>query len=251
MKLRYKIPAGVGAFVLVTVAAAAVVLSRSAPCPADEREGAGTNAMSAYVYRCYGGTEVLSLEDRTRPKPAAEELLIRVAAAGVNPYDWHHMTGSPYLMRLMIGLGRPREIRLGADFAGTVVAVGEAVTRFSVGDQVFGGATGAFAEYLTVAQDGAVALKPPNVSFEQAASIGIAAVTALQSLRDHAGVRAGDRVLINGASGGVGSFAVQIAKWMGAEVTGVCRGSGSTAHPDSCRTQLTRTTDKRSASDCR
>ncbi|WP_405240300.1 NAD(P)-dependent alcohol dehydrogenase [Lentisalinibacter orientalis] len=178
--------------------------------------------MRAWVYRCYGTTEVLSLERLDRPVPADDELLVRVAAAAVNPYDWHFMTGSPYFMRLMTGLSRPKEIRLGADFSGTVVAVGADVTRFSPGDEVFGGASGSFAEYLTVAEDGPVAAKPASVSFEQAAAVGIAGFTAIQALRDHGALEPGEAVLINGASGGVGTFAVQIAHAMGAEVTGVC-----------------------------
>jgi len=221
MKLRYKILTGTAVFLGITVAAIALLLSHEAPCPAPPPDSESGDAMQAWVYRCYGNTEVLSLERRDRPVPAADELLVRVAAAGVNPYDWHHMTGSPYLMRLMIGLGRPDDIRLGADFSGTVVAVGAEVTRFSPGDEVFGGASGSFAEYLTVAEDGAVAAKPENVSFEQAAAAGIAAFTAIQALRDDGAVEAGEAVLINGASGGVGTFAVQIAHAMGAEVTGV------------------------------
>jgi len=222
MKLRYKILTGTGVVLVVAVVAAAFWLSHEAPCLAPPPGSESADAMHAWVHRCYGTTEVLSLERHDRPVPAADELLIRVAAAGVNPYDWHFMTGSPYLMRLMSGLGRPNDIRLGADFSGTVVAVGEDVTRFSPGDEVFGGAAGSFAEYLTVREDGAVAAKPANVSFEQAAAVGIAAFTAIQALRDHGELESGEAVLINGASGGVGTFAVQIAHAMGAEVTGVC-----------------------------
>ncbi len=222
MKLRYKILTGACVFLVVAVAGIAFVLSHEAPCPAPPPDSESGDAMRAWVHRCYGTTEVLSLERHERPVPAADELLVRVAAAGVNPYDWHFMTGSPYLMRLMTGLSRPNEIRLGADFSGTVVAVGADVTRFSPGDEVFGGASGSFGEYLTVAEDGAVAAKPANVSFEQAAAAGIAAITAIQALRDRGAVESGEAVLINGASGGVGTFAVQIAHAMGAEVTGVC-----------------------------
>ena len=222
MKLRYKILTGTVAVLVVAVAAIAFVLSHEAPCPETPPGAESGDAMRAWVYRCYGTTEVLSLERRDRPLPAEDELLVRVAAAAVNPYDWHFMTGSPYFMRLMTGLGRPNEIRLGADFSGTVVAVGADVTQFSPGDEVFGGATGSFAEYLTVAEDGPVAAKPANVSFEQAAAVGIAGFTAIQALRDHGALEAGEAVLINGASGGVGTFAVQIAHAMGAEVTGVC-----------------------------
>jgi NADPH:quinone reductase-like Zn-dependent oxidoreductase len=130
--------------------------------------------------------------------------------------------GTPYLVRLDRGLGKPDDPRIGVDFAGTVEAVGKSVTHFKPGDEVFGGKLGALGEYLSVREEGAIALKPSNVTFEQAAAVPIAAVTALQALRDKAHVRAGQKVLINGASGGVGTYAVQIAKSMGAEVTGVC-----------------------------
>jgi NADPH:quinone reductase-like Zn-dependent oxidoreductase len=147
-----------------------------------------------------------------------------VHAAGVNPYDWHFMRGSPFLMRLMVGLGSPKDPRMGVDFAGTVEAVGAAVTRYRVGDPVFGGASGSFAEYVVIREDRAVTGKPDNVSFEQAAGVPIAGLTALQALRDQGRLQPGERVLINGASGGVGTYAVQIAKAMGAHVTGVCSG---------------------------
>jgi NADPH:quinone reductase-like Zn-dependent oxidoreductase len=139
----------------------------------------------------------------------------------LNPLDWHYMRGTPYLMRLGSGLRRPKDTRLGVDYAGTVEAVGRNVTRFKPGDEVFGGRSGALAQYVVARQDRAVALKPANLSFEQAGAVGIAGTTALQGLRDAGRLRAGDKVLINGASGGVGTFAVQIAKSMGAEVTGV------------------------------
>jgi NADPH:quinone reductase-like Zn-dependent oxidoreductase len=165
---------------------------------------------------------VLEFAAVERPEPAAGQVLVKVRAASVNPLDWHFMRGSPYFMRLMSGIGTPADTRLGVDFAGTVVAVGESVTRYQPGDEVFGGATGAFAEYVVVRESGAIALKPGNVSFEEAASVPIAAITALQALRDKGQLQAGQKVLINGASGGVGTFAVQIAKALGAEVTGVC-----------------------------
>ncbi|MEM9529688.1 MAG: NAD(P)-dependent alcohol dehydrogenase [Pseudomonadota bacterium] len=152
----------------------------------------------------------------------SNEIRVRVRSAAVNPLDWHYMRGSPYLMRLGSGLGRPEDPKAGVDFAGEVEAVGDAVTRFAPGDRVFGGASGAFAEVLTINEDRAVAKIPDGISYEQMASFPIAAITALQALRDHANLQAGQRVLINGASGGVGTFAVQIAKAMGAEVTGVC-----------------------------
>jgi NADPH:quinone reductase-like Zn-dependent oxidoreductase len=165
---------------------------------------------------------VLKLEDIAKPVPAADEVLVRVHAAAVNPLDWHYLRGKPYIMRMGVGFGAPDNTRLGVDFAGTVEAVGGSVTRFKPGDEVFGGKFGAFAEYVSVHQDHALALKPANMSFEQAASVPIAAITALQALRDKGHLQPGQKVLINGASGGVGTFAVQIARSMGAEVTGVC-----------------------------
>jgi NADPH:quinone reductase-like Zn-dependent oxidoreductase len=178
--------------------------------------------MKAVVYCDYGPPSVLRLEQVEKPAPKDDQLLVRVQAVSVNPLDWHVMRGSPYLMRMMAGLRKPKEIRLGVDFAGTVEAVGSKVTRFAPGDAVFGGLDGAFAEYLVIRETGAVAAKPANVTFEQAAGVPIAGLTALQSLRDRARAHPGQRILINGASGGVGTFAVQIAKAYGAHVTGVC-----------------------------
>jgi NADPH:quinone reductase-like Zn-dependent oxidoreductase len=178
--------------------------------------------MKAAVYCDYGSADVIKLEDVEKPVPADDELLVKVRAAAVNPLDWHYVRGTPYLLRLQAGLRRPKILQLGVDFAGTVEAVGRSVTRFKPGDAVFGGRTGAFAEYVTVRESRAVVAKPERLSFEQAAAIPIAAVTALQGLRDKGKVQPGQKVLINGASGGVGTFAVQIAKSMGADVTGVC-----------------------------
>ncbi len=178
--------------------------------------------MKAIAYSCYGSTDVLRFEDIEKPMPTDDQVLVKVAAAAVNPLDWHFMRGTPYFIRLMTGLGAPDNLGVGVDFAGTVEAVGAKVTRFKPGDEVFGGGNGAFAEYVSVHEGGALALKPVDVSFEQAASSPIAAITALQALRDVGKVEPGQKVLINGASGGVGTFAVQIAKALGAEVTGVC-----------------------------
>ena len=164
--------------------------------------------MKAVVYRCYGPPDVLTIEDLEKPMPGPDELLVRVHAASVNPYDWHFMRGSPYLMRLGSGIGAPSNIRIGADFAGTVEAVGSNVTRFGPGDEVFGGTSGAFGQYVTPKADRGIARKPAEVTFEQAASAPIAAVTALQALRDHGQLEPGQKVLINGSSGGVGTFAV-------------------------------------------
>ncbi len=222
MKLRYKIAGGILGFFAVVISSLALVLSYSAACEPAPAVSEETELMKANVYRCYGSPDVLSFEDVEKPTPADNEVLIKVQAASVNPLDWHYMRGSPYLMRLGTGLGAPKDIRLGVDFAGTVESVGSNVTRFKAGDEVFGGRGGAFAEYVLVPEDRAVALKPPNMTFEQAASVPIAAITALQALRDKGKIKSGQKVLINGASGGVGTFAVQIAKSFGAEVTGVC-----------------------------
>ncbi len=222
MKLRYKILNGVLIVMLLAAISLGLILSHNAACgPAPELSGQ-IETMKAVVYRCYGPPDVLRLEDVAKPVPGDDEVLVRVHDASVNPYDWHFMRGSPYIMRPGSGIGSPKDTRLGVDFAGTVEAVGSNVTKFRPGDEVFGGRSGAFAEYVTVREDRAIALKPDNVSFEQAASVGIAGTTALQALRDEGRLQPGQKVLINGASGGVGTFAVQIAKALGAEVTGVC-----------------------------
>jgi len=180
------------------------------------------NPMKAIVY-CDYGVPNLKFQEIEKPTPADDQLLVKVRAASVNPLDWHFVEGTPYFMRLMgVGLRKPKDTRLGVDFAGTVEAVGKNVTKFKPGDEVFGGRTGAFAEYVCVREGRAVALKPANITFEQAASVPIAAITALQGVRDKGKVQPGQKVLINGASGGVGTFAVQIAKAAGADVTGVC-----------------------------
>ena len=202
---------------------AAVVISHDAPCiRGDSPAAGGASQMKAIVYRCYGPPDVLALEDVDRPAVADDEVLVRVLAASANPLDWHYMRGTPYIMRMDAGVGAPKVARLGVDFAGTVEAVGRNVTRFRPGDEVFGARQGAFAEYVAVRESRSLVPKPANVTFEQAASVPIAAVTALQALRDKGGIQPGHSVLINGASGGVGTFAVQIAKSFGATVTGVC-----------------------------
>jgi NADPH:quinone reductase-like Zn-dependent oxidoreductase len=222
MKLRFKIVNGVLIVVSLAVISLGLVLSHDSACgPAPEISGQA-ETMKAVVYRCYGSPDVLRLEDVEKPVPADDEVLVRIHAAAINPYDWHFMRGSPYIMRLGSGIGAPKDTRLGVDFAGTVESVGSGVTRFQPGDEVFGGRSGAFAEFVTVRENRAIAHKPDNISFEQAASVGIAGITALQALRDRGQVQTGQKVLINGASGGVGTFAVQIAKALGAEVSGVC-----------------------------
>jgi NADPH:quinone reductase-like Zn-dependent oxidoreductase len=177
--------------------------------------------MQAIVYHRYGTTDVLALEEIPIPAPAQDQVLIRVHAASVNPYDWHFLRGTPSIIRLLVGLRRPKSPRLGADVAGTVESVGSKVAPFKPGDAVFGVAKGSFAEYAcaTVSQ---LAVKPQELSFQQAACLPIAGITALQGVRDKGRVQAGQTVLINGAAGGVGTFAVQIAKSLGAHVTSVC-----------------------------
>ena len=181
---------------------------------------APSHPMNAITHCEYGGPEVLKLEQVEKPILNDNQVLVRVRAASVNPLDL--TIKGPLLLRPLFGLRKPKETRLGVDYAGVVEAVGKNVTNFSGDDEVFGGKTGAFAEYICVLADRAVVLKPANITFEQAAAVPVAAITALQGLRDKGRIRAGQKVLINGASGGVGTFAVQIAKSFGTEVTGVC-----------------------------
>jgi len=178
--------------------------------------------MKAIVRNTYGPPDVVELQEIEKPVAADDEVLVRVRAASVNPADWYSMTGTPSVARVQMGLRRPKSNRLGVDFAGQVEAVGKNVTQFRPGDEVFGGRDGAFAEYVAVRAARAVVPKPANLTFEQAAAVPVAALTALQGLRDKGQLQPGQAVLINGASGGVGTFAVQIAKALGAEVTGVC-----------------------------
>lgn len=221
MKRRILI-GGVGTLVLAIVSFA-IALSYNAQCPAPAAMARDAQpTMRAVVQRCYGPPETLAVEEIARPTPAANEVLVRVQAAAVNPADWHSTLGWPYIMRLSNGLGKPDDPRSGVDFAGTVAAVGPEVTRFKVGDRVFGGRSGAFAEYVLVPENRAITLMPDDLAFEEAAAIPIAGITALQALRDQGHIRAGQKVLINGASGGVGTYAVQLAKSFNAEVTGVC-----------------------------
>ncbi len=170
----------------------------------------------------YGSPDVLSLRQVDRPEPADDEVLVRVIAASVNPYDWHMIRGVPYFIRLMFGFRAPKHPIPGADFAGVVEMIGADVTDFSIGDEVFGGTgSGTLAEYVAVAQRNVVH-KPSNVTFEQASGVAMTGITALQALRDTGKLVSGQQVLVNGASGGVGSMAVQMAKAMGAQVTAVC-----------------------------
>jgi len=222
MKLRNKILSVIGIFLAAGVLSLLIALRHTSPCGAAPPLPAGVASMKAIVRRCYGSPDVVRYEDIARPTPADDEVLVKVRAASVNPLDWHYLEGTPYIVRLDAGLGKPENPRLGVDFAGTVEAVGNKVTRFKPGDEVFGGKFGAFAEYVAVREERAITLKPAILSFEQAAAIPIAGITALQALRDKGRLQPGQKVLINGASGGVGTFAVQLAKSFGAEVTGVC-----------------------------
>lgn len=181
--------------------------------------------MKAIIYTQYGSPDVLQFKEVEKPTPKDNEVLIKVHASSLNAADWHHMRGAPWLFRLACGLQKPRNIFFGADVAGRIEAVGKDITQFRPGDEVFGDLSkcgrGALAEYVCATED-ALVLKPASISFEEAAAMPVASVTALGGLRSNGQIQAGQRVLINGASGGVGTFAVQIAKAFGAEVTAVC-----------------------------
>lgn len=222
MKLAKKILGGLAVLLVAAVVALAFAVSHNSACGPSQAVPAGKATMKAIVRSCYGTADVLRFEEVAKPTPADNEVLVEVRAVAVNPLDWHYMTGTPYIMRLESGFGRPTSERLGVDFSGTVAAVGRNVTRFKPGDEVLGSRWAAFAEYVVVREDRALVRKPASLSFEQAAAVPVAAITALQGLRDKGHVKPGDKVLVNGASGGVGTFAVQIAKALGAEVTGVC-----------------------------
>ncbi len=188
-----------------------------------DRNTAANNPMKAILHCEYGGPEVLTLADVEKPTPADNQVLVRVRAAAVNPLDL--TIRGPWLLRPLFGMRKPKDTRLGVDYAGTVEAVGKnpaAAGQFKPGDAVFGGKNGAIAEYICVLADRSVVLKPASMTFEQAAAVPVAAITALQGLRDKGKIQSGQKVLVNGASGGVGTFAVQIAKSFGTEVTGVC-----------------------------
>jgi len=176
--------------------------------------------MKAVVRDRYGSSEVLKLDEVEKPELVDDGVLVRVHASSVNRGDWYFMTGRPWAARPTMGLLRPKSRLIGGDFAGTVEAVGKDVTELQPGDEVFGGRSGSFAEYVCARMG--IARKPANLTFEEAAAVPIAALTALQGLRDHGQLQPGQSVLVNGASGGVGTFAVQIAKALGAEVTAVC-----------------------------
>ena len=209
----------------VAVIGLRLVLSHDSPCEPSPPLASGETPMKGWVHRCYGGPDIVQYEELPKPVPEDDEVIVKVRAASVNPLDWHYMRGKPYVMRMMgSGVGSPKDPLLGVDFAGVVESVGKGVTNFKPGDEVFGGRDGAFSEYVRVRASRNIVIKPANISFEEAAAVPIAAITALQAVRDAGKLKAGERILVNGASGGVGTFAVQIAKAMGAEVTGVCSG---------------------------
>ena len=221
MKLKRIAGWSAGALFLALVVAFLIAYAASTN-DCDRIRAAQGDLMKAIVYCDYGSPDVLRIETIAKPVPNDDQVLIKVRAASINPLDWHFMRGTPYVGRVMgMGLRKPKDTRLGVDVAGRVEAVGRNVTQFKPGDEVFGAAHGAFAEYAC-ASEKRVVIKPGNLTSEQAASIPIAGVTALQGLRDRGKVQPGQRILINGASGGVGTFAVQIAKSFGAHVTGVC-----------------------------
>ena len=224
MKRRYKILWWSLGTLAVALVGVRLVLSHDSACGTAPPIAAGAPTMKGWVHRCYGGPEILQFEELAKPVVEDDSVVVKVRAASVNPLDWHTLRGKPYFMRMDAGIGAPTEAQLGVDFAGVVESVGKSVTKFKPGDEVFGARTGAFSEFVRVKESRNVVLKPAGASFEQAASLPIAALTALQALRDKGQLKAGQKVLINGASGGVGTFAVQIAKALGAEVTGVCSG---------------------------
>jgi NADPH:quinone reductase-like Zn-dependent oxidoreductase len=208
-----------------------------------------TGTMRAAVRHGYCDPAAIGLRTVAKPEPEANEILVRVHAVSVNPADWYGIAGRPLVARPLTGLFRPKEPRIGVDYAGVVEAVGSAVTRFEPGAAVFGGRTGAFAEYVCAREYGGLAPKPENVGFDEAAAVPVAGATALQALRDHGRLERGQRVLVNGAAGGVGTFTVQIAKALGAHVTAVCgtrnvelvRSLGADEVVDSARDDFTST----------
>ena len=196
-------------------------ISHNGACKQNLSETTGPS-MKAVTQHCYGSPDTLTFEEVEKPTLEEDEVLVKVKSAAVNPLDWRYLRGEPYVIRFTSGFGTPNDPRSGVDFAGVVESVGDKVTEFKPGDEVFGGANGAFAEYLKVRDNRSIVHKPDDVSFEQVAAMPIAALTALQALRDYALLKPGQTILINGSSGGVGTYAVQIAKAFGAEITAVC-----------------------------
>jgi NADPH:quinone reductase-like Zn-dependent oxidoreductase len=200
--------------------------------------------MQAIVYDRYGPPDVLQLREVEDPVIGETEVLVRVRAASANPLDWFAFNGTPYVARPGFGLKKPDSARLGADLAGVVEAVGRQVTGFQPGDEVFGAGTGSFAELATVGKTGALSAKPASLTFEQAAAVPVAGLTALQGLRDKGGIQPGKQVLISGASGGVGTFAVQIAKTFDTQVTAVCSTGTSKRFAPSVPTESSTTSER-------
>jgi NADPH:quinone reductase-like Zn-dependent oxidoreductase len=224
VKRRYKILTGIVGVVGLGIASLMIVTAYDSPCPTGSSatsSAASPDSMRAAVSRCYGVAN-LRIERVAKPVPQKGQVLIKVHASSVNPAEWYGVNGQPYVVRLAAGIGKPKDMRAGFDMAGVVEAVGPDVTRFKPGDAVFGGAADALADYALGRAEGGLTLKPATLSFDEAAAMPIAAITALQGLRDNGHIAPGQKVLINGASGGVGTYAVQIAKALGAEVTGVC-----------------------------
>jgi NADPH:quinone reductase-like Zn-dependent oxidoreductase len=221
MRLRSRILGTVLSIVVVAVLVTLFAMRYDAPCAAAPPLPSGTPVMKAVLRRCYGPADVISIEEVAKPSPADGQVLVKVRAVSINALDSHVLHGDPYVvMRFAGGIGSPRSASLGVDYAGTVEAVGKGVTDFKPGDEVFGGSgrSAAFAEYVKVYAGAAIAPKPTNVTFEQAAAVPIAALTALQALRDAGHVRAGQKVLVNGASGGVGTTRnVEMAREIGAD----------------------------------
>ncbi len=207
MTRRSKVLSIVLLVVALALGTLAFALSRTSACGVAPAVPAGVASMRAATYRCYGSPDVVKIESIAKPTLGDHVLLVRVHAASLNALEYHFVRGEPYIVRAMTGLGAPKDARLGTDYAGTVEAVGKLVTRFKPGDEVFGGGSGALAQYITVWDRGPVALKPPNVTFEQAAAVPVAAVTALHALRNGK-IQSGQKVLVNGAGGGVGTYTV-------------------------------------------
>src|SRR5438874_9801630 len=220
MKLLKRILKWSAAVILLVVIGWLFIAYGTSTNDCERNATAPTKTMKAIV-NCEYGVDNLQLRDLEKPSPNENDVLVRVRAASINPVDGHMIRGG-WLMRPMSGMRKPKNTRFGTDFAGVVEAVGKNVTDFKRGDEVFGAKNGAVAEYICVKADRAIVIKPSNITFEQAGSVGVAGVTALQGLRDKGRIQAGQKVLINGASGGVGTFAVQIAKAFGADVTAVC-----------------------------
>jgi NADPH:quinone reductase-like Zn-dependent oxidoreductase len=222
MKTRNKIFLGIGGFFALLIAGVMIVTAWDSPCPTASPADPGGDTMRAARHVCYGVPRGLQMQRVAKPVPGDGQVLVKIRAASINPAEWYGVSGQPYVVRLGSGIGAPKDPLKGFDMAGVVEAVGPNVTLFKPGDEVFGGAHGSFAEYALARETRGIVHKPANLSFEEAAAIPIAAVTALQGLRDHGHIAAGQKVLINGASGGVGTYAIQIAKSFGAEVTAVC-----------------------------